>query len=383
MVIMKTQHPKGKRRTKLKLFSGIAIVAIAGYLGAGCIAPKSLRQVKRPRSGRALNQHVAIVYSKHYQINMAGAEKLHSFDIRKYAKIYLELITEGLISPEEVFVPDAVARKDILQVHSPEFLASLNDSTTVARYLEAPVVAVAPAKLVDMGILNAFRYATGGTILAGRLALEYGIAINLGGGYHHAKPDAGAGFCIYADMPIAISVLRSEGLIQRALVVDLDVHQGDGTAICFSSDPQVFTFSMHQEHIYPIPKAKSDFDIELPSGTDDQAYLCILTQHLPGLIQRARPDIVFLQAGCDTLAGDPLATLAMTKDGIIKRDAIVLDHCVRRGIPVVMVLGGGYSQQAWAVQYASIRHTIEKYGLVDKSLHPIRRPTVKERSYTK
>ena len=331
-----------------------------------------------------MNDKVAIVYSKHYQINVGGLEKLHSFDIHKYAKIYLALNTNGLLRPEDVFVPEAVTKEQILLVHTPEFLESLKDSKTVARYLEAPIIAAAPAGLVDAAVLNAFRYATGGTILAGRLALKHGIAINLAGGYHHAKPDAGEGFNIYADMAIAIRALQKEGLIKRALIVDLDVHQGNGSALIFAGDNGVFTFSMHEGDIYPIPKEKSDLDVELDAGTGDREYLRLLAKHLPKVIAAARPDIVFLQAGCDTLAGDPLARLKMSAEGIVRRDAMVIDRCVSEGIPVVMCLGGGYSEQAWLVQYDSIRRTIKKYGLTGRSRpYPPRSPTMKEKLHTK
>ena len=345
-----------------------------------------MKAVKHPRAGRAYNDRVAVVYSKHYQMSMGGLERMHSFDIRKYARIYLKLNTEGLLRPEDVFVPEAVTPEQILLVHSEAFLESLESSTAVARYLEAPVVAVVPAGLVDAAILNAFRYATGGTVLAARLALKHGIAINIGGGYHHARPDAGEGFCIYADMPIAIRVLQKEGLIRRALVVDLDVHQGNGTAECFAGDDSVFTFSMHEGDIYPVPKATSDLDVELAAGTGDKEYLALLKKHLPDVLDRSRPDIVFLQAGCDTLKGDPLANLAMTQEGIVRRDAMVIDECVRREMPVIMVLGGGYSRQAWKVQYESVRRTIEKHGLRSPGApgpYPRREPTGKERIYTK
>ena len=328
-----------------------------------------------------MNDKVAIVYSKHYQINVGGLEKLHSFDINKYAKIYLALNTAGLLRPEDVFVPQAVTNEQILLVHTPEFLASLKNSKTVARYLEAPIIAAAPAGLVDAAVLNAFRYATGGTILAGQMALKHGIAINLAGGYHHAKPNAGEGFNVYADMAIAIRSLQKDGLIKRALIVDLDVHQGNGSAIIFASDDSVFTFSMHEGDIYPIPKEKSDLDVELPAGTGDKEYLRLLARHLPKVIKSARPDIVFIQAGCDTLDGDPLARLKMSADGIVRRDAMVIDRCVSEGIPVVMCLGGGYSENAWKVQYDSVRRTIEKYNPTGGN-RP-RRPTVKEKLYTK
>jgi len=246
------------------------------------------------------------------------------------------------------------------------------------------VVAAVPNALVDAAILNAVRYSTGGTILAGRLALKHGVAINIGGGYHHAKPDAGEGFCIYADMPIAIRVLQKEKLIRRAMVIDLDVHQGNGTAVCFAGDDSVFTFSMHQGDIYPIPKESSDLDIELRSGTNDRKFLKILRKHLGDAIDRAKPDIVILQAGCDTLKGDPLASLAMSLEGIVNRDAMVIDECVERKIPVVMVLGGGYSKRAWEVQYASIERTLRKYGLAgDRPPHRRRELTGKEKLYTK
>jgi histone deacetylase 11 len=179
-------------------------------------------------------------------------------------------------------------------------------------------------------------------------------------------------------------VLRQEGLIRRAAVVDLDVHQGNGTAVIFSGDDDVFTFSMHQAGIYPIPKAKSDLDVELPAGTDDEAYLRELARCLPVVLAKAQPEIVFLQAGCDTLSADPLAHLKMTPHGIVRRDAMVIDACAARDIPVVMTLGGGYSKQAWRAQYGSVKRTILKYGLAGgERPYPRRRPTLKEKLYTK
>ena len=330
-----------------------------------------------------MKDKVAVVYSKHYQINLGGAERAHPFDIRKYAKIYLKLNTEGLLRPEDVFVPEPVSREDLLRVHTAEYLESLKDSKNVAQYLEAPLMAALPGKVVDAGVLNSFRYATGGTILAGRLALTHGIAINMAGGYHHAKPDLGEGFNVYADMAIAIRRLQAEGLIKRALIVDLDVHQGNGSAVIFTGDDDVFTFSMHQGDIYPVPKETSDLDVELPAGTGDERYLGVLAEHLPAVVARAEPDIVFLQAGADTLDGDPLAALRMSHEGVVRRDAMVIDMCAKLGIPVVMCLGGGYSEGAWEAQYLSIRRTIEQHGLAGGRPYPRRSPSAKEKFYTK
>ena len=309
------------------------------------------------------NANVALVYSKRYEINLGGLERLHPFDIHKYTKIRRQLIKDRLVRSEDFHVPQPLDRDRILLVHTPKYLERLKDPKRVAEYLEAPMVGALPAAVLDRGMLSAFRHASGGTILAARLALKHGVAINLGGGYHHAKPDNGEGFCIYADMPIAIRVLQREKLIRRALVIDLDVHQGNGTAVCCQGDESVFTFSMHQGDIYPVPKEKSDRDIELPAGTDDRRYMKILRGALPELIDRARPDLVVLQAGCDVLAGDPLANLKMTKQGIVDRDSLVVDTCVDRGIPIVVTLGGGYSPEAWAVQHASIRRILTTHGV--------------------
>jgi len=293
----------------------------------------------------------------------------------------VHLLADGLIEPRDVFVPESIDEKDILLVHTPEYLASLREPAALARYLEFGPLAVTPAALTDAIVLEPFRHATGGTLLAARLALRYGMAINLGGGYHHAAPDIGGGFCIYADMPIAIRHLQRSGEISRALIIDLDAHQGNGTARCFEGDPSVFTFDMHQGDIYPVPKERNDVDVALSAGTDDAHILEILRARLPQIFERSRPDIVFLQAGVDGLSDDPLTDLQLTPAGIVARDELVFAEARSRDLPIVMVLGGGYGPQAWEVQYASISSLIEQYGL--RTARRDRSPTAKERMYTK
>ena len=342
-----------------------AVLAGAGAFLVSCRVgslSKGMKAVSSPRPGRPIGGRVAVVYSRDFEINLAGFERLHSFDVHKYGRIYRKLVATGAVRPADVFVPEPVTREQVLRVHSRAFLASLGNSAAVGRYLEQPKIGKMPARLADAAVVAAFRRATGGTVLAARLAMKHGVGVNLAGGYHHAKPDAGEGFCIYNDLAIAIRALQAAGLVRRALVVDLDVHQGNGTAVCFAGDDSVFTFSMHEGGIYPVPKETSDRDIELPAGTGDAEYLRILRRTLPEVFAKARPDLVVLQAGCDTLAGDPLAHLTMTPAGIVRRDAAVIDECVRRKVPVVMTLGGGYSRGAWAVQYASIRRTLEVHG---------------------
>ncbi len=199
MISLMTSTTHGLRRTLGALLS-IPLVLLTSC----SIPPKAVKEVKSPRTGRALNDRVAVVYSRHYQVNLLGFERLHPFDINKYVRIYMQLIDDGLLVPTDVFVPTPITRTDILRVHTQAFLNSLNDPGKVARYLEAPPLGIVAPKLLDLGMIEPFRYATGGTLLAARLALQYGIGINLGGGFHHAKPNAGEGFCIYADMPIAI-----------------------------------------------------------------------------------------------------------------------------------------------------------------------------------
>ena len=315
-----------------------------------------------PPSEPKLPFNVRVVYSPGYLINLGGMEKMHPFDIRKYEKIHNGLIADGLLSEEQTLNPAPLTEDDLLLIHTKEYLEELKLRKKVAEYLEAPVLQFAPLSL-DRAVLEPFRRASGGTLLAAREALQSGIAINLGGGYHHAKPDRGEGFCLYADVPIAIRKLQSESLIKRAIVIDVDVHQGNGTIVCLPDDDSTFTFSMHQGNIYPIPKETGDLDVELSSGMEDEQYLEILAEHLPKILDDSQADICFIVGGCDPLDGDPLASLKMTAEGIVKRDHAIVQACVERNLPVVLTLSGGYSPAAWKSQYLSIKNLIEVYRL--------------------
>jgi histone deacetylase 11 len=281
-------------------------------------------------------------------------------------------------------VPEEITAAQVRLVHTQGFVDSLADSSAVARYLEVAPLAALPNGLVDAGVTAAFRRCSGGTLLAGRLALRHGIAVNVGGGYHHARPAAGEGFCIYNDLAIAVRTLQDERLIRRAMVVDLDVHQGNGTATCFAGDDAVFLLDMYQDSIYPQPKVPVDMAIPLRAGTDGREYLRLLRNQLPEALWQGRPDIVFIQGGADVLAGDQLGGLKLTPQELVDRDAVVIDACRAADIPVVLTLGGGYQQDAWRAQAASIRRTVLTHGTPDgQPPHRPRKPTGKEKYFTR
>jgi len=309
---------------------------------------------------------VAIVFSPHYDVSIWGIERLYHFDIHKYKRIHDALVAESLIAEKDVARPREATREDLLLIHTAEYLDSLSNPAIMAFYLEFPMAAFFPKHVIENKVLRTFRYCTGGTILAGGKALECGIGINLGGGYHHAKPDSGGGFCVYADVAIAIRRLQADGAIRCAVIIDLDLHQGDGNAVAFRGDDSVFTFSMHEEANYPIPKAKSDLDVGLRTGIGDDEYLALLERHLPPVIEKSAPDIAFYLAGTDVYEGDTLGGLKLTDEGIFRRDMFVVEEVTSRGIPLAMVLAGGYSDRSWQLHLNSIREMIRKYGTCGK-----------------
>lgn len=193
--------------------------------------------------------------------------------------------------------------------------------------------------------VNRARSSVAGTLQAAIAAIETGVSMNVAGGTHHAYPDRGEGFSMLNDIAIAAAYLLVRHLIKKILIVDLDVHQGNGNAYIFAQNPSVFTFSMHGQDNYPLKKEKSDLDIALPTGTPDEVYLKLLAEHLPRLINHHKPDLIFYQAGVDVLATDKLGKLSLTKQGCQQRDTLVFEHGRRHQIPVVITMGGGYSER--------------------------------------
>lgn len=263
----------------------------------------------------------------------------HRFPMEKYDLLPRQLLHEGTIGPENLFQPDPLSDDVILLTHDADYLQRLNTQTLSASEIRKTGFPLSPELVVrEKTIMN-------GTLMAAHFALEFGVSMNIAGGTHHAFRDRGEGFCLLNDIAIAANYLLHTRKIQRALVIDLDVHQGNGTAAIFRNDARVFTFSMHGEKNYPFHKEQSDRDIELADGTGDYAYLEILRTQLEELVPAVKPDILFYQSGVDVIGTDKLGKLALTLEGCRKRDQLVLETAYRYAIPVCASMGGGYSQK--------------------------------------
>lgn len=260
----------------------------------------------------------------------------HRFPMAKFGLIRDLLLAEGVVVANDIYHPGAPATAWIEQVHDPDYVSAYCNGTLDPKAQRRIGLPWSP------NLVKRTCTAVGGTILTAKLALQRGLACNTAGGTHHAFPNYGSGFCIFNDLAIAARVLKSQGLVDQILIIDLDVHQGDGTAWIFQSDPSVFTFSMHCGVNFPLRKQRSDLDIALREGTEDSAYLYKLQTILPGLLQQVKPDLVLYDAGVDVHKCDRLGKLALSNDGIYQRDFYVLNTCAAAGYAVGCVIGGGY-----------------------------------------
>jgi acetoin utilization deacetylase AcuC-like enzyme len=255
----------------------------------------------------------------------------------KYPLLAGQLLAEGILADSDILQPNALDRATMELVHTAPYLGKLESGT----------LSVEERRRLGMPWSDALwarsRVASGGTLLAARAALDNGMAGNLAGGTHHAFADHGEGFCVLNDVAIATAKLRSERAIRRAVIIDLDVHQGNGTAAIFEGTDEVFTFSMHGERNYPLAKMRSNLDVPLRDGVGDAEYLDTLQRHLPEVLECSAPDIAFYLAGVDVAAGDRFGKLALTEDGIRRRDRLVVESVRGRGVPLAIVLAGGYA----------------------------------------
>lgn len=262
----------------------------------------------------------------------------HRFPIEKYGLLRDRVLAEGLVPPERMHEPVRAPPADLLLAHTPDYVARLTEGRLTSDEERRIGLPWSP-HLVE----RSYR-AVGGTCEAAGAALEHGVAMNLAGGTHHAFADRGEGFCVFNDVAVAIRSLQRDGRIARAAVIDLDVHQGNGTHAIFDGDASVFTFSMHGGRNFPFHKHPGTLDIELADGTGDTEYLALLSTALPRVLSTSRPDLVLYLAGADPHEGDRLGRLAMTFEGLARRDAMVLEACRDVGIPVAIVIAGGYGR---------------------------------------
>jgi acetoin utilization deacetylase AcuC-like enzyme len=276
-----------------------------------------------------------VFYAARYRMDIGP----HVFPTEKYGLVVTRLLDAGIIQPSQIIEPDIASWDDLALVHTADYLASLREGTIDVAQLELPW---------SREMVDAFRLMVGGTIQAARVASglnefpipDCKLSIHVGGGLHHAFPNHGEGFCPFNDVAVAVRDLQSRGL-ERAAIIDLDVHHGNGTAFVFESDPQVFTFSMHQQHNYPMWKPKGSLDIGLPDEAGDSRFLRELEQSLP-LVMASNPQCVFYLAGADPYEDDQLGGLRLTRDGLRQRDRMVIEAA--REVPLVITLAGGYAR---------------------------------------
>lgn len=282
-----------------------------------------------------------LVYSPSYgKVNLGP----HVFPVKKYDLIRERLLRQKTVATDNFIEAPKASDEDILLVHTKEYLNQLKE----AREAQGDWVGLMwqlemPFCKTPKELIVASFYCAGGTILASRLALENGIGIHIGGGFHHAFPDHGEGFCVVNDIAVCIRKLQQERLVKRFAVIDCDLHQGNGTAYIFQNDPAVYTFSIHAEHIYPA-KQRSDEDIGLKDLTRDQAYLNYLNERIPKIINDFSPDLVIYVAGADPYKDDLLSPLQISMEGLKKRDQIVVSVCTSQKVSLVVLLAGGYAQ---------------------------------------
>ena len=281
----------------------------------------------------------------------------HRFPMAKFKLLHQLLLGRNLVQDQQIHRPLSISRRDLERIHDRDYHRDFCRGS-LSREAQRRIGLPATRPLVHRTWL-----AVGGTLLTARLALDAGLACHLAGGTHHAHPGFGSGFCIFNDCAVAAAVLLMQNVVQQVLIVDLDVHQGDGTAACFQADQRVFTLSVHAQSNCPLRKVSSDLDIPLEDQTEDAAYMAAIGDQLPHLLDRLHPDLVLYNAGVDPHRDDRLGRLCLSDQGLLHRDRLVIDACLRRNIPVATVIGGGYDELAPLVE----RHALVFRAAVEQA----------------
>lgn len=305
------------------------------------------------------NKTLPVVYHEGYNITLAGLQRLHPFDSEKYGRVVGFLEQRGVLRRSELVRPAPPSAELLRAALDPDYLRGLDDKANIARYTEIGLVSWLPLALVRARILRPMLLATGGTLEATRLARERGWALNLGGGYHHASFSSGGGFCIYPDISLAVrEALGRTPPLQRVMIVDLDAHQGNGHERDHGDDPRVFIVDIYNHAIFPgDDKAKTGIDVDLnaPNGITTEAYLAAVEKALDRAFANFQPQLVIYNAGTDIIKGDPLGAMAVTEQGVIKRDEMVFRRAFKAKAAIVMLLSGGYQK----TNAQTIAHSIE------------------------
>jgi len=349
--------------SKLTRFAVLFLI----ILSQGAYSFDKLKPVKQP----VARQHkIPVVYHPGYNISLLGGleTKIHPFDGSKYGKIATYLCYQFKLSEKSFHKPEKISDADLQRVHTPEYIKSLQDSRTVASVAEIPYLSWVPNWILQRKILNPMRLATQGTVDAVNLALEEGVAFNLSGGYHHARTDRQlGGLCFFADISLAINMVREKHpTCKTIVVVDLDAHRGNGLAQVRGDDQDTFIFDMYSEPNYPgsydLQHARpTDTMIPVANGVSEAEYLTMLADKLANMIDRVKPDLVIYNAGTDIYAGDALGRMNVSAQGIITRDEHVFQVVRSRNIPLAMTLSGGYSKDSAAIVGRSIENLLRKY----------------------
>lgn len=288
---------------------------------------------------------IKIAYSEVYKYKLPTG---HRFPMDKYELLPMQLLHEGLVSKENFFHPEKLDKASILLTHTESYWNQIHN-LPLERKLERAIGFPVREDLIERG-----KHIAMGTLQCAEYAMQYGVSLNIAGGTHHSFADRGEGFCIYNDFAIAANILLHQKKVRQVLIVDLDVHQGNGTANIFQNRPEVFTFSMHGEKNYPLRKEKSDLDIGLPDDTEDKYFLERLKPNLSDILDSIKPDIIFYLSGVDVIKSDKLGRLALTIDGCKQRDTFVFGEARKRNIPIAVSMGGGYAPE--------IKHIIEAHA---------------------
>jgi histone deacetylase 11 len=302
-----------------------------------------------------------IVYSEHFDINFGGLEKLHPFDARKYSRAWKRVLE---LHSLQISVTEPITDDALLQVHSQSYLDSLKSPATLAQALEIPMIAMLPYRLTEAAVLRAMRYGVAGSVLGAREALADGLVFNLSGGYHHAKPDLGEGFCLFNDIALALTSVLSE--TETALYIDLDAHMGNGVAHCLAEDARLKHFDMYNKTIYPFgdTRARDRIDSRHPlsASTPGNTYLEILKAELPGFIDNfSGAKLAIYNAGTDVYSGDSLGGLNLSIQDVLERDLFVLSQLYERKIPTLVLPSGGYSEESHRMIASTLQAASEQF----------------------